>query len=62
MVKMAFFGALKWPKLISREIQVVEKSWNIHSVYSQLGCPGLYNIDPLLTLPTIFELKIIHDI
>ena len=44
MVKMALFGAFKHPKKISRKIRVVEKSWNFHIVYSQLGCPGLYNI------------------
>ena len=40
--KMAVLGASKWSKLISRKICVVEKSWNFHIVYSQLGCPGLY--------------------
>ena len=42
MVKMAVFGASKWPKVTSRKIWVEEKSWNFHIVYSQLGCPGLY--------------------
>ena len=43
MVKMAVFGAWKWPKLISRKFWLAEKSWNFHIVYSQiLGCPGLY--------------------
>ena len=42
MVKMANFGAWKWPELISRKIWVPEKSWKFYIVYSQLGCPGLY--------------------
>ena len=41
MVKMAVFGASKWPKLVSRKIWVAELSWNFHIVYPQLGCPGL---------------------
>ena len=30
MVKMAIFGASKWPELISRKFQVEENSWNFH--------------------------------
>ena len=52
IVKMAVFGAPKWPKLILHEIWVSEKSRNFHIVNSQLGCPGLYN------LKTPFYLKI----
>ena len=53
MVKMEFYGASNWPKLISRKIWESEKSWNFHIVYSQLGCLGLYsdtNIDRTLFL------------
>ena len=42
MFKMAVFVCSTWPKLISRKIWVTEKSWSLHIVYSQLGCPGLY--------------------
>ena len=28
MAKLAVFGALKWPKLISRKVWAAEKSWN----------------------------------
>ena len=44
MVKLAVFRALKMNKIdfTSRKIWVAEKSRNFHTVYSQLGCPGLY--------------------
>ena len=42
----SFLGLIsKWPKLISRNIWVAEKSWNFHIVYSQLGCPCLYYLN-----------------
>ena len=44
MVKMAVFVGSKWPKLILHKIWMVELSWNFHIVYSQLGCPSLYNL------------------
>ena len=37
MVKMAGFGASKWPKLISHKIRVAEKSWNFNIMYFRLG-------------------------
>ena len=42
MVKMAVFGASKWPTLISRKIWVAEKSINFYIEHTQLCCPGLY--------------------
>ena len=41
---MAGFGALIWPKLISRKTWDAEKSWIFHVVYFQFGCPGLYRV------------------
>ena len=35
------FWGFQWPKWISCNIGVAEKSWNFHIAYSQLGCPGL---------------------
>ena len=31
IVKMAVFGASKWPKLDSRKVWVAAKSWNLRS-------------------------------
>ena len=35
---MADFALLESPKLISRKISVIEKSWNLHIVLHQLAC------------------------
>ena len=58
MVKIAVFGASKWPKLIWRKIWVAGKSWNFHIEYSQLCCPGLYSrfsISEVPLNPTVFK-------
>ena len=41
---MADFALLKSPKLISRKIWVIEKSWNFHTVFTFFVCSCLFTI------------------
>ena len=42
--KWQFLTSWNQPKLISHKTEWQEKSWNCQTVYSQLGCPGLYTM------------------